>query len=127
MKYLTLSIPGFSNIDSEKINLTPVPLLPKGVPTGGLSGTGTDAIRVFIELTLVIAILVALYFIAKGGLEMIMSEGQKEKLQIGRKRTMYAILGLIVIFLSFTAINMIGAFFGYDFLCLLLQPASDCL
>lgn len=119
MKYLSLTIPG--------TNGTPVQIdsgLP--VPTGGLFDTGTDAIRVFINLTLIIAILAALYLIGYGGLDMITSEGEKEKRKRGRDKVMYAVLGLIVIFLSFTAFNIISSFFGFDLLCLLLQPASSC-
>ncbi len=111
---IALTIPG--------TNGTPIKIdsgLP--VPTGGLFDTGQDAIRVFIELTLVIAIFVALYFIATGGLDMITSEGEKEKLKRGREKVIYAVMGLIVIFLSFTAINVISAFFGFNLLPFLFK------
>src|SRR3989344_6856577 len=96
MKYLSLSIPGSGGtpmkIDSD---------LPKGVPTGGLLGTGQDVIRVAIELVIVGAVLLSLYFIIRGGINMMTSGGDKEKFQRGRERVRYSIIGLVVIFMSF--------------------------
>ena len=116
---IALTIPG-TNGTPMKIDES----LP--VPTGGLFDTGQDAIHVFFILTLVISILVALYYIGAGGLDMITSEGEKEKLKRGREKVMYAVVGLFVIFLSFTALNIISAFFGFDLICLLLEKASSC-
>lgn len=107
MKYLSLTIPG--------TNGTPIKIdsgLP--VPTGGLFGTGQNIIFTFLNLALVIAILVALYSIGQGGLNMIASEGEKEKLKKGREQVTFAVLGLIFIFLSFFAINIISTFFGFN-------------
>ena len=92
---LAFSIPDFSNIDTGNPMLTP---LPEGVPTGGLGTTGADAIRVFIYLILAIAILTALWFIVKGAIDIIQSEGQKEKLKSGRERVIFAVFGLIMVF-----------------------------
>lgn len=111
MKYLSLSIPGFGKVDSG------VP-----VPTGGLF-TGINTIRAFIELFLVASILIALYFVAKGGLDMITSEGEKEKLKRGRERFIYALVGLAFVFLSFTLINIVSAFFGFELLPFSYKPA----
>lgn len=121
---LALSIPGFSNIDTGNPMLTP---LPKGVPTGGLETTGADAIRVFIYFILTISILTALWFMVKGGIDIIQSQGQKENLKSGRERVIFAVFGLIMVFASFLFMNIIGKFIGIDFLCLLLRPASSCL
>lgn len=114
MKYLSLSIPDFPNIDSG---------LPTGVPTGGLFpteknpfATGQNAIWVGIELFLVGAILLSIYYIIRGGINMTTSGGDKEKFQKGRERVRYAIIGLIVIFFSFFIVNFIGGFFGVNLL-----------
>jgi len=107
MKYLSLSIPGFGSIDSR---------LPTGVPTGGLFGTGSNVIGVFISLILIIAICLAVLFLIRGGVNMMTSGGDKEKFQRGRERIRYAILGLIIIFLSFGLVNLIGTFFGVNLL-----------
>lgn len=109
---LTLSIPGFEKIDSG---------LPSGVPTGGLfdgnkAGTGINTIGVAIEVLLVGATLLSVYFIIRGGINMITSGGHKEKFLMGRERVRYAIIGLIVILMSFFMVNIIGTFFGIDLL-----------
>ncbi len=104
--------------------LTP---LPEGVPTGGLETTGADIIRVFINLIIIAAIGTALWFLLKGGMDIMMSEGQKEKLKSGRDRIVFALLGLILVFLSFLFMNILSTFFGIDFLCLLTKESSRCL
>lgn len=116
---IALSIPGFGNVDSG---------LPKGVPAGGLfnydtagkqisiGGTGISIIHVFIELTLIAAIFFTLYLVGTGGLDMITSGGEKEKLKRGREKFIYALVGLALVFLSFTMLGAISAFFGVNLL-----------
>lgn len=105
---IALSIPGFGKIDSPEG-------LPQGVPTGGLT-TGLNIIWVFIILITIIAILVALWFVIRGGFDIIQSRGQKEKLNSGRERVIYALFGLIMIFLSFVFMSVLSAFFGANLL-----------
>ena len=113
MKYLSLSIPGFGNIDSD---------LPKGVPVGGLfdsagnPGTGVNAMQAFVILTIIVAILTTLVFILKGGWDMITSRGIKEKFHKGRDRVIYALFGLFMILISFLFLSAASAFFGTDLL-----------
>lgn len=104
---IALSIPGFGKIDSG---------LPQGVPTGGLDTTGQNAIWVGIELFLVGAILLFIYYVIRGGINMTTSGGDKEKFQRGRERVRYAIIGLIVVFLSLFIVNFIGTLFGINLL-----------
>lgn len=111
---LTLSIPGFENIDKPNANAPTG--LPKGTPTGGLDTTGQNAIWVGIELFLLGAVLLSVYYIIRGGINMMTSGGDKEKFHTGRERVRYAIIGLIVIFLSFFMINIIGTLFGINLL-----------
>ncbi len=120
MKYLSLTIPG--------TNGTPVQVdsgLPKGVPVGGLfneqgqttnTGTGINAIVAAIEILFLGAFLFALYTIIRGGINMITSGGEKERFAKGRERVRYAIIGLVVIFLSIFLVNLIGNFFGVPLL-----------
>ncbi len=120
---IALSLPG--------ANGTPTQIdsgLPKGVPTGGLFDcgqqrvcTGRDVIHVLIELILIIAIFLSLYFMGRGGLDMITSGGEKERLKSGRERVIYAAIGLMIIFISFTMIQIIGAFFGFNLLPFLFK------
>ena len=104
MEKITLTLPGMKGtpIDSG---------LPSGVPTGGLFTTGQNAIGVAIELLLVGAALLSVYFIIRGGINMATSGGHKEKFLMGRERVRYAIIGLIIIFMSFFMVNIIVTFF----------------
>jgi len=107
---IALTIPG--------TNGTPMQIdsgLPEGVPTGGLSDKGNNIIGVLIEFILIVAIFFSLYLLIRGGINMTTSGGQKEKFQTGRERVRYAIIGLIVVFLSFFLINLIGTAFGIQF------------
>ena len=109
MKYLTLSIPG--------VNGSPVPIdsgLPSGVPTGGLDTTGVSTISAFIILFVVFAILFALWNVWKGGWDMITSHGHKEGLKRGWERVVFALLGLVFVFLTFFAISIVNSLFGTD-------------
>lgn len=115
-----MSIPG--------TNGTPIQLnegLPSGVPVGGLftddagkvvGGTGVNAIQAFIVLTIIVAIIVAFWFIFKGGWDMITSRGIKEKFQKSRERVFYALFGLFMIFIAFLMLSAGSALFGYDLL-----------
>lgn len=106
---IALSIPGSGG--------TPIKLEPPvGVPSGGLSGTGQNIIWVGVEIALVGAVLLSLFFIIRGGINMMTSGGDKEKFTEGRERVRYAIIGLIVVFLSIFMVNFIGGFFGVNLL-----------
>lgn len=111
MEKIALKIPG---VDGNPMQIDSG--LPPGVPTGGLETTGQNAIFVFIVLTVAIAILFALWSILKGGLDIIMSAGHKEGVKSGRERVIYALLGLVFVFLSFVLIGAINAFFGGNLL-----------
>ncbi len=117
---IALTIPGTNGVPTKIDSGLPV-------PTGGLFDcgqrvcTGRDIIHVLVELILIIAIFLALYFIGRGGLDMITSGGEKEKLKSGRERVVYAAIGLMVIFISFAMINVVGAFFGFNLLPFLFK------
>lgn len=103
MKKLSLIIPGLSG--------TPISA-PKGVPTGGLFPQGQSYLAVLIDVLFLSAALFALFMIIRAGLNIIMSQGDKQKFQLARARVQYSIIGLIIIFLSFLAINLAGHLFG---------------
>lgn len=104
MKLLALTI--------ESGNGTPIPILaPGGIPTGG--GTSFNMIlQDILTLVFAIAILMAFGYLIWGGINWIMSQGDKAKIQAARNRILYAIIGLFVMFLSFAIVNFIGMFFG---------------
>lgn len=108
-KLLALTIPG-SNGKGQEI------LAPSGIPTGGLSSDGGRIIAFGITIFLFICILLAFAFIVWGGVSWILSEGDKTKLDNARRTIIYAVIGLIIAFLSLFIINMVGSALGVDFL-----------
>lgn len=112
MEKIALTIPGFGNIEPA--------ILPTGIQTGGLPGTGEIIISVLIQSLIISALGFALYVMAHAGFNMITSGGDKERFAQGRERLRYAIIGLIVIFSSFFIINFFGQLFGIK----LINPSS---
>ena len=65
-----------------------------------------------INALVVIAGIVAVFMIIWAGYKYVMSEGDAEKISSARKTLIYAIVGLIFIFLSFVFLNVIAEFTG---------------
>jgi len=99
MKILSLSIPGYGNISGAG-----------GVPQGG-QATLTRVIGVGLTLLLIAAVILSLFYLIWGGIDWVMSEGDKQKLQSARQKIVFSIVGLTVAFLSFFIINLIFNFF----------------
>lgn len=104
MKYLSFDLPGDYKID-------PV----GGMPSGGV-GTLSNIIQVGITFLFVLATLLALGFLIYGGIKWITSGGDKAGVESARKIITYAIIGLVIAFLAFFIINLIGTFFGVKLL-----------
>lgn len=98
---------------SLTINGTPVEA-PSGIPTEGLSGGGGKIIGFGIEIMLVVCVVLALGFLAVGGFYWITSEGDKTKLESARRQIIYAILGLLLCFVSFFLVQFILGMFGIN-------------
>ena len=110
----TLTLPGMKG--------TPIDTnLPAGVPTGGLD-TGQRILQTGFVLIVTLAIVSSIWFLYKGGWDIITSKGHKEKIKSGRESIIYAILGLIFLFLSFFILNVAHMLFNYDFLCFVFSP-----
>lgn len=101
MEYLALTLPGEFVIEP-----------PSGVPdVSGYTGLSTLfglALGVFFALGVVVTLLL----IAYGAVQWITSGGDKEKIASARKRIIFAILGLMVVFFSVLFINIILNFLG---------------
>lgn len=89
---------------------------PQGVPTGSLLGEGRTYLHSGITLFLIGAALLALFFFIWGGIGWITSGGDKTKLQNARNKMIYSIIGLIVAFLAFFIVTLIGTLFGVELL-----------
>lgn len=85
-------------------------------PGGGFSGLCLDAsnlgkvIGSFITFGFVIVGLVALAFLVWGGFKWLVSEGDKNAVEGARNHIVNALIGLIVIFLSYLVVNILLAF-----------------
>jgi len=113
MKYLAFTLPG----NNGSVNIIP----PTGIHTGG-AGTLNNIIGVALDLAILSAIIVCLFMLIWGGFDWLVSEGDKQKVAKARQRLSMAIIGLVVVFLSFMIINIIYTFFfGASFNFLLSQ------
>ena len=73
---------------------------------------GGNLVSGIINILFVVAILVALIYLIWGGIKWIMSGGDKAALQGAREHVIAAIVGLIVVFLSYFLVNFILGIFG---------------
>lgn len=103
MKYLTFSIPGN--------NGSPVSIVPPTNIHAGDPSTLNNIISVGFNLAVMAAIIVCLFMLIWAGFDWLISEGDKQKISKARQRLVMAILGLIIVFLSFMIINIIYTFF----------------
>lgn len=107
-------------IGDEKINA------PGNIPTGGIN-QGETVLQNGIGVILVLISIFALFMLIWGGIIWITSAGDKAKLDAARKRIIYAIIGLILAFLSFTIISLVGSIFGVELLGTMTRQGSvDC-
>ncbi len=87
-----------------------------GAPTGGLTVKGAEIIRLILSYFYIAAIILALFFLIWGGFSWITSEGDKQKVAQAREKITFAIMGLIVVFLAYFIVILIGNFFGIELL-----------
>jgi hypothetical protein len=67
-----------------------------------------------ITAALVFGGVVALVFLIWGGLKLLRSQGDQKQVQGARQTITYAIIGLILIFLSFFIVNTLATITGFD-------------
>jgi ABC-type Fe3+ transport system permease subunit len=72
---------------------------------------GGGAIGAFIQLLLVIAILICLFYLIYGGVRYIMSGGDKGKVDQARSTLVAALVGLIIACAAFFIVNLVLSFF----------------
>lgn len=100
---IALTMPGYGPIDTG---------LPTGVPKGGLDTTGAKIISTFIGILLIAAAIYAIWLIIMGGMAMTRSRGNKEIFKKSWDQVLYAIIGLIFIFIMYLVVSILGAFYG---------------
>ena len=65
-----------------------------------------------VEFILIIAVLIALFFLIWGGIRWITSGGDKAKVESARGTIIAAIIGLVIAFLAFFILSLALSFFG---------------
>ena len=97
-KLLTLTIPGQGQIAAP-------PNVPSGISLGSI-------INAFLNGFTILGVLISVVVIAYGAILWITSGGDKTKVEKARKTLLYAVIGVVVIVLSFIIINVITAAVG---------------
>jgi hypothetical protein len=72
---------------------------------GGIVGSA-------IQLIFAIAVIVALFYLIYGGFRWLISTGDKTKVTEAREHIVAAIIGLVIVFLSYFIVNILLTFFG---------------
>lgn len=94
----------------------------KGLGTGLFAnvGNGIDALTRVISVTVGIMTVVAfIWFVLNviiGGINIISSEGDKQKLELARHRIFNGIIGIVVVVVAIFFVSLIGSIFGIPFL-----------
>lgn len=101
MKNISLSIPGMGEVGTP-------PNIPSGVDAPN------NIISTFLTLLILIGIVASLFFLLYGGILWITSGGDKQKLDRARHAITYSIVGLVIIVLAFTIVNLIGTLLGHE-------------
>lgn len=99
-----LNIPGYGAVRA-----------PEGVPQGG-EGTLSNILSVGIRIFLIVVIIAALAYLVWAGIRWIQSSGDPQQIDAARKQIVFAIIGLVVAFLSFAIVAIFGTVFGINLL-----------
>ena len=68
-----------------------------------------------ITLMLMLAVIIALFYLVLGGIRWVTSGGDKAKVESARNHIIAAIIGLVIAFLAFFIIQVALGFFGLNF------------
>lgn len=109
MKFFALNIP------NPNVNGDPISIGTGGnshIPIGGAAAL-SKILQLGYSLAIIFGILFCLYVLIMSGRQYMMSGGDKQKMENVRHRLSYAIIGLIIIFLSYFIISILTNFFGF--------------
>ncbi|MGA2967756.1 MAG: hypothetical protein ABSD69_01105 [Candidatus Levyibacteriota bacterium] len=86
------------------------------------SGDFGTVIGTAIQLIFVVAVIVALLYLIYGGFRWLVSSGDKAQVAAAREHLVAAIIGLVIIFLSYFILNLLLGFFNVGSLSSLTIP-----
>lgn len=98
----------------KNFSLQPLDMLPKGqfVPLTNVTIPGL--ISAAINISLIVASVLFVFSLLLGGVKMIISGGDKERMDIARRQIVNALIGIVLVFCSYAIINLVSQFFGID-------------
>ncbi len=99
---LALNIPGFGQVEA-----------PPNVPSG--ASAPSNIITASLNLLVIAGIAAALIFVIYGGILWIISQGDKQKLDHARRTITFSIIGLIIMVLAFSIVQIVGTLLGVSF------------
>lgn len=101
-----------------------IDLKPKGqfAPLGNLEPA--NIISALIRLLLVVAAIVFFFMLVLGGIQWILSGGDKQKTEAARNQITAALVGLVVVFSAWAIAQLINALFGVNILDLNIRGIS---
>ena len=115
-KYLlTLSAASYLALAQSAFAQTTITACPQGQfnPLCNFTtGSFGNIVAGFIQIIFVLAVLVALFYLIYGGFRWITSGGDKQAVNAARDHIVAAIIGLVVIFLSYFILNFLLGIFG---------------
>ena len=86
-------------------------------PLISAGGQGAGGINIFLNnlITLIYeaAAVVVVFMLLWGGIELILSGGEKEKVGEAQKRITFALIGLVFLAVAFALLNILGIFTGF--------------
>lgn len=112
--FLSTAVPAFAQVDLDPCA--------KGSPGSKINDTlcsvdatkTGDVISNIIIALFVIAAVLALVFLVWGGIKWILSGGDKTKVEAARSTIIAAIIGLIIVFLSYFILQIVLGLFGIN-------------
>lgn len=108
--YLTLIPQTFAQGENINTDLNPCPEGSQFEALCNITNFG-NVLGFVITIAFIIAVLIALGFLIWGGIRWITSGGDKAGVESARNAIIAAIIGLIIVFLSFFILNLILGFF----------------
>lgn len=96
--------------------ISPPPQLSPFIARGGQGAGGISLfLNNLIILIYVIASIIFVFMIIWGAVEWIMSGGNKESYTNAKNRIVHAIIGIVLLAISFAILSLIGSFLGFQF------------
>ena len=83
-----------------------------GVNCTASEGSVNDLIVTVINVLLGVAFLIAVFFLVIGGFRYIMSAGNEEQAEKGKKTIVNALIGIVIIILSYVIVQVVSRFAG---------------